>query len=173
MVCMAFMLGTAARGAAGKILALWFPVVMFVVCGFEHCVANSRFSPFRTVTVAYLISVFFVSLGLMYGAPSTIGRLWYNQSAAMLGNLIGGAIFIGLAAHLMNHWSSPFFGGARGTLLGQDMDSTRRARETGDMEAGFSMRNQNSVETEPNETGSSSLTAREDPRVVVESASKV
>ena len=43
MVCMAFMLGIAARGAAGKIMALWFPVVMFVICGFEHCVANSTF----------------------------------------------------------------------------------------------------------------------------------
>lgn len=80
--------------------------------------------------------VLFVSLGLMYGAPSTIGRLWINQSAALLGNLVGGAIFIGLAAHLLNHWKSPLFNNARGTLLGQDMDSTRRARETEDGKGG-------------------------------------
>lgn len=42
MVCMALMLGLAARGAAGKIIALWFPVVMFVLSGYEHCVANSK-----------------------------------------------------------------------------------------------------------------------------------
>jgi len=46
MVCMALMLGIAARGAAGKIMALWFPVVMFVLSGFEHCVANSMFNNF-------------------------------------------------------------------------------------------------------------------------------
>lgn len=42
MVCMAVVLGLACRGSAGKILAMWFPVVMFVLCGFEHCVANSE-----------------------------------------------------------------------------------------------------------------------------------
>jgi formate/nitrite transporter FocA (FNT family) len=41
MVCMAVMLGFASRDSAGKIMALWFPVVMFVLCGYEHCVANS------------------------------------------------------------------------------------------------------------------------------------
>ncbi|KAH9208532.1 Formate/nitrite transporter [Leptodontidium sp. 2 PMI_412] len=122
MVCMAFLLGIASRGAAGKFLALWFPVVMFVVCGFEHCVAN----------------IFFVSLGLMYGAPSTIGRLWYNQSAAVLGNMVGGVIFIGLASHLMNHWKSPFFSSSNvGTFLAHDLESTRRAREAKDLEAGL------------------------------------
>ena len=41
LVCMAVVLGMAARDSAGKILALLFPVVLFVVSGFEHCVANS------------------------------------------------------------------------------------------------------------------------------------
>ncbi len=64
----------------------------------------------------------------MYGASSTIGHLWYNQSAAALGNLVGGAIFIGLAAHIMNHWKSPIFISDGGTLLGHDVESTTRAR---------------------------------------------
>lgn len=41
LVCVAVVLGLASRDAAGKILALYFPVVMFVVSSFEHCVANS------------------------------------------------------------------------------------------------------------------------------------
>lgn len=41
LVCMAVVLGMAARDSAGKILALLFPVTLFVVSGFEHCVANS------------------------------------------------------------------------------------------------------------------------------------
>lgn len=75
----------------------------------------------------------------MYGAPSTTGRLWYNQSAAVLGNIVGGVIFIGLASHLMNHWKSPFFpSGNVGTFLAHDLESTRRAREApSDLEAGL------------------------------------
>lgn len=42
LVCMAVMLGFAARDSAGKIMAMWFPVVLFVIPGFEHAVANSK-----------------------------------------------------------------------------------------------------------------------------------
>jgi hypothetical protein len=41
LVCMAVVLGIAAKGSAGKVLCLWFPVVLFVLSGFEHSVANS------------------------------------------------------------------------------------------------------------------------------------
>jgi hypothetical protein len=62
----------------------------------------------------------------MYGAPSTIGRLWYCQSAAVCGNLIGGALFIGMVAHLANHWKSPIFTTrGPGTGLAHDVESTR------------------------------------------------
>ncbi|RVX71437.1 hypothetical protein B0A52_05009 [Exophiala mesophila] len=145
MVCMAMTLGIAARGAAGKIIALWFPVVMFVICGFEHCVAN----------------MFFTSLGLMYGAgPSTIGRQWYNQSAAALGNIIGGAIFMGLCEHVMNHWKSPIFrsrGAGTGTLTGHEVESTRRAQDNSTTSlirvASLSTSNRRQRHVEEEETG--------------------
>ncbi|KAG8748681.1 hypothetical protein FRC10_000072 [Ceratobasidium sp. 414] len=113
MVCMATMMGMASRDSAGKIMALWFPVVMFVLCGYEHCVANR----------------------LMYGAPSTIRRQWFNQSAVIPGNMVGGAIVVGLAEHLMNHWHSPFFHAddGAGTLASHDVESTRRARDVRDV----------------------------------------
>ncbi|KAG8787721.1 hypothetical protein FRC12_015341 [Ceratobasidium sp. 428] len=91
MVCMAVCLYNMCTDSAGKIMAIWFPVVVFVISGWEHCVAN----------------MFFLSVGLMYGAPSTIARLWFNQSAALVGNMVGGAIVIGLTLHLMNNWVSP------------------------------------------------------------------
>ncbi|KAG9087814.1 hypothetical protein FRC06_002350, partial [Ceratobasidium sp. 370] len=56
-------------------------------------------------------------------------------SATAPGNLVGGAIVIGLAEHLMNHWHSPFFEmhhGA-GTLAAHDVESTRRARDVKDV----------------------------------------
>ena len=116
LVCMAVMLGFAARDSAGKIMALWFPVVMFVIPGFEHAVAN----------------MFFISNGLLYGSPITIGWMFFNQSAAVLGNFIGGAIVMGTSEHAMNHWKSPIpfeQGHAAGTLAAGDVESTRKARE--------------------------------------------
>ncbi|CAE6470902.1 unnamed protein product [Rhizoctonia solani] len=91
MVCIAIAMFNACTDAAGKIMILWIPVVTFVISGFEHCVAN----------------MFFLSTGLLYGAPSTIGKLWFNQSAAICGNFIGGAVVVGLSMHLMNSWKSP------------------------------------------------------------------
>ena len=74
----------------------------------------------------------------MYGAPTTIGRLWFNQSAALLGNLVGGALFIATSEHIMNHWTVSILperigGGGYlledGTLAAHDVESTRRAQD--------------------------------------------
>lgn len=116
LVCMAVMLGFAARDSAGKIMALWFPVVMFVIPGFEHAIAN----------------MFLISNGLLYGSPITVGWMFFNQSAALLGNFIGGAIVMGTSEHAMNHWNSPIpfeQGHAAGTLAAGDVESTRKAKE--------------------------------------------
>jgi hypothetical protein len=116
LVCMAVMLGFAARDSAGKIMALWFPVMLFVIPGFEHAVAN----------------MFFISNGLLYGSPITVGWMFFNQSAAVLGNIIGGALVMGTSEHAMNHWTSPIpfeRGHAAGTLAAGDVESTRKAKE--------------------------------------------
>ncbi|KAG8794775.1 hypothetical protein FRC17_008231 [Serendipita sp. 399] len=116
LVCMAVMLGFASRDSAGKILALWFPVVMFVLPGFEHAIAN----------------MYFVSNGLFHGADITVGWMFYNQSAAVLGNAIGGALVIGTVEHAMNHWVSPLpweSGHPVGTLAAHDVESSRKANE--------------------------------------------
>jgi hypothetical protein len=63
-------------------------------------------------------------------APSTIGRLRYCQSSAVWGNLIGGALFIGMAAHLGNHWKYHIFTTrGPGTGLAHAIESTRYHRE--------------------------------------------
>ena len=139
LVNMAVMLGMAARDSAGKIMALYFPIILFVIGGFEHCVANSKQKLISVVTETnptFPYPVFFLPIGLMYGAPTTIGRLWFNQSAALLGNFIGGAIVIGVSEHFMNHWVSFLpdrLGGGylleEGTLAAHDVESTRRAQD--------------------------------------------
>jgi len=64
----------------GKIWGIWFPIMAFVAIGFEHSIAN----------------MFFVPLGIFYGAPVTWGQfLLNNLLPSTLGNIIGGGFFVG------------------------------------------------------------------------------
>lgn len=45
LVCTALWMTLAAKGAAEKIICLFFPIVTFVLCGFEHSVANMYYIP--------------------------------------------------------------------------------------------------------------------------------
>ena len=45
MVTMAIYNFTAATTFGGKVVGVWFPIMVFVACGFEHCVANAYFIP--------------------------------------------------------------------------------------------------------------------------------
>ncbi len=80
LVCLAVWLVIGAEDVASKIVALWFPVMAFVAIGFEHSVAN----------------MFFIPLGMLNGAQVTVGQfLWNNLLPVTIGNIIGGAGFVG------------------------------------------------------------------------------
>jgi formate transporter len=80
LVCLAVWMACAADDVAGKILAVWFPIMAFVGIGFEHSVAN----------------MFFIPTGMLYGAEVGIGRfLVRNLLPVTLGNIVGGAFFVG------------------------------------------------------------------------------
>ncbi len=87
-VCLAVWLAMSGRRLAEKMLACWVPVMAFVVLGYEHCIAN----------------MFFIPLGMMEGAAVTTGAfIVANLIPATLGNIVGGALFVGLphaALHL-------------------------------------------------------------------------
>ena len=44
-VCGAVLMASAAKDAGGKIWAMFFPIMAFVVSGYEHCVANMYYIP--------------------------------------------------------------------------------------------------------------------------------
>lgn len=70
----------ASKSSAGKVLLLWFPVMLFVFSGYEHSVAN----------------MFLIPLGMALGAPISIGDVLVNNFIPVtLGNLVGGAGIIG------------------------------------------------------------------------------
>ncbi|MDR1567536.1 MAG: formate/nitrite transporter family protein [Streptococcaceae bacterium] len=78
-VGLALWLCYAAKDGAGKILAIWFPVMTFVAIGFQHSVAN----------------VFIVSFAVILG-KATLMQLLGNFAFVYLGNIVGAAVFISL-----------------------------------------------------------------------------
>lgn len=98
LVCIAVWISFAAKDVAGKIMGLFFPIMMFVLCGFEHSIANM-----------YYIGAGIFAKGIPeYGQAaeaagvdiSAIG--WANFFGANLlpvtiGNIIGGAVCVGCA----------------------------------------------------------------------------
>ena len=82
LVCLAVWMTMTTKSAAGKIVALFLPIMVFVICGFEHSVAN----------------MFYIPAGIMslkeYGIKAD-SLNWYNffitnELPVTIGNVIGG-----------------------------------------------------------------------------------
>lgn len=80
LVVLAVWLATSSQDVISKLFACWFPIMLFVLCGFEHSVAN----------------MFFIPMGMLLGAKVTIGALIKNLVFVTIGNIIGGAIIVPL-----------------------------------------------------------------------------
>lgn len=86
LVCLAIWLTLGGRSVTDKILAIIFPITAFVAAGFEHCVAN----------------MYFLCLGKIMGAEISWAGIWLdNLLPVSLGNLIGGAGFVGLVYYVI------------------------------------------------------------------------
>ena len=94
LVCIAVWMALAGRSVIDRAVAIIFPISAFVAAGFEHSVAN----------------MFFIPMGLMLKAAGyqadqaqmlTWFGLWHNLLPVILGNLIGGSVFVGLVYHVI------------------------------------------------------------------------
>ncbi|CEQ05019.1 formate/nitrite transporter [[Clostridium] sordellii] len=83
MVVLAVLFATAGKDIVSKVFACWFPIMLFVLCGFEHSIAN----------------MFFIPMGMILGAKITIAQLLFNLIVVTFGNIIGGAIIIPYIYH--------------------------------------------------------------------------
>ena len=94
LVCLAIWLCYSARSVTDKILAITFPITAFVAMGFEHSIANMYFIP-----AGLLLKGNPEIVSLLGGAdlsnltPSSF--ILNNLLPVTLGNMIGGAIFVG------------------------------------------------------------------------------
>jgi formate/nitrite transporter len=82
LVCLAVWMSLAAEDIAGKVLAIFFPIMAFVAMGFDHVVAN----------------MFFLPAAIFAGVD---GITWWtaihNWIFAFIGNLVGAALFVAAA----------------------------------------------------------------------------
>jgi hypothetical protein len=82
LVCLGVWMALAAEDVAGKILAIFFPIMAFVALGFDHVVANMFFLP----------AAIFADAG-----DVTWGDTLHNWLFAGLGNFVGAAVFVSTA----------------------------------------------------------------------------
>ena len=106
-VCLAVLMAAAAKDIAGKVLAIFFPIMAFVVSGYEHCVANMYYVPagiFAAANDAY-VQVAMEQYG--YSAAQLEALNWgnflvNNLIPVTLGNIVGGMVFVGLPLYLIH-----------------------------------------------------------------------
>lgn len=83
-VCMAVWLGAMSKDFMGKMAGVWFPIMIFVTCGFQHVVANA----------------FILPAALLAGGDVSIMNMIINIVCVFIGNEIGGALFLALPVYL-------------------------------------------------------------------------
>ena len=96
LVCLAVWLASAGRTVTDKILAIAFPITAFVAAGFEHSVANMYFLPMGLTLEGEATVARAAGLSATDLASFDIGSVIVNIAAATLGNVIGGAVLVGL-----------------------------------------------------------------------------
>jgi formate/nitrite transporter len=96
LVCLAVWLATGGRTLIDKIFAIVFPISAFVAAGFEHSVANMYFIPMGMLikNEPGLAKAAGVSTDQL--AKLDLGGFLTNLTAATLGNIVGGAVLVGL-----------------------------------------------------------------------------
>jgi formate/nitrite transporter len=77
---------------SGKVIAMWMPIMVFFYMGFEHSVVN----------------MFLFPSGLMLGGNfSLYDYLIWNEIPTVVGNLVGGLTFVGLALYSTHLRTAP------------------------------------------------------------------
>lgn len=86
-VCLAVWLALSSKSFVGKMIGCWLPVMAFVALGYEHSIAN----------------MFYIPAGVFEGAQISLYDAIINSFIpATIGNIVGGAVFVGMAYAYIN-----------------------------------------------------------------------
>lgn len=99
LVCLAVWLSYSGRSTTDKMLAVAPPIAAFVACGFEHSIANMYFIPVGLLIKAGATATFWQQIGKTAGDyPALTWEHFFltNLLPVTLGNIIGGALLVGL-----------------------------------------------------------------------------
>lgn len=99
LVCLAVWMGFTGKTVIDKVVTSCFPVMAFVAMGFEHCVANMFFLPMGLV----MKMSGFAYTGSANIDVLTVGGVFYNIGIATIGNIVGGAVFVGVMYWIAFH----------------------------------------------------------------------
>lgn len=99
LVCLAVWMAAAAQDITGKLLAIFFPIWLFITSGFEHSIANMYYIPAGILAKLQpgLVEQS-IALGVTGGQLSqlTWAGFFSNLLPVTLGNIVGGSLFVGL-----------------------------------------------------------------------------
>ena len=98
LVCLAVWLAFGARSTTDKVLALLFPVLAFVVAGFEHSVANMYLIPLGLFIKAWAPAALWAEIGgdAANYAALTWPAFFVSLIPVSIGNIVGGGVLVGL-----------------------------------------------------------------------------
>ncbi|MDD6511707.1 formate/nitrite transporter family protein [Sharpea azabuensis] len=82
LVCLAVWCGFRCKSDSGKLIMVFWCLFAFIICGFEHSIANMT-----QLSVALLNPA---------GLPITLSGYFYNLIIVTLGNIVGGIVFVAL-----------------------------------------------------------------------------
>lgn len=85
LVCLAVWCGTKMKSESGKLIMIFWCIFVFMVCGFEHSIAN--------------MSIEGVAL---FNGTISLGSYLYSVLLATVGNFIGGLLFTAVPYHLIS-----------------------------------------------------------------------
>ncbi len=106
IVCATVLMAYGANDVIGKIGAIFFPILLFVVGGFEHCVANMYYLPAGLLAMcnerylALAIETYGLSADQL-GTLNISAIFMNNLLPVTLGNIVGGTVFIGLPLYIL------------------------------------------------------------------------
>ncbi len=80
LVCLAVIMSISSLTIEGKIFGIYFPIMVFVVSGYEHSIANMYFLPLGLMVNGQFLKNFLL--------------IWKNLIPVTLGNIIGGTLIV-------------------------------------------------------------------------------
>lgn len=105
LVCIAILMASASTDIVGKIWGIFFPILAFVVGGFEHCIANMFYIPIGMMAAhnpAYAAKAQEAySLTTEQISNLNFVSSLHNFIPVTIGNILGGMLFVGLPCFMI------------------------------------------------------------------------